>query len=371
MSAPLLFLLLLLGCLNLGFTYPPAVVDAREDELPIYASQVPAIVRLQPPPVTAEHYAVIDGETGALIAGRGADARIAPASTTKIATAIVALERGRLDDMVRIDVDRAELGDSSLMGLVLGDRVSLRDLLYGLLLPSGNDAAIAIARHIAGDEARFAALMNAKAAELGLKNTHFVNPHGLDDPDHYSSARDLAMLGRYAMQLPEFATIVGQREHTAQGANNVYRMVNTNHLLGRYPGVDGVKTGFTENARQALVASATREGRRVFTAVVRSEDRLADTPPLLDYYFDNFETRSIALPASAVFSLPLSEGKPLGLAPRPVPRVVLPSWQWPYVRAAVWLDAASINGQRDESRVGLAGYYLGRKLLAEAPVYAR
>jgi D-alanyl-D-alanine carboxypeptidase (penicillin-binding protein 5/6) len=148
-------------------------------------------------------------------------------------------------------------------------------------------------------------------------------------------------------------------------------MVNTNHLLGRYPGVDGIKTGYTENAMQALVSTASRDGRRVFVAVVRSEDRIADTIPLLDYYLDNFSRRQLAIPNNALNSRQLADGKAAALAPRPVPQLSLPSWQWPYVRPVLWLDEAVPDNLAAEMRLGFVGYYLGNRLLTEAPLYAR
>src|SRR3990172_91439 len=177
-------------------------------------------------------------------------------------TALLALERGQLDRLVRVDVDASQLGYSSVMGLRPGEELTLEDLLYGLLLPSGNDAALAVAGHLGGSVARFVDLMNQRAAELGLVNTHFANPHGLDAPEHYSSAADLVRLARTAMANPTFAKIVSTRERTVRGKLATYELRNTNRLLGTYPGVDGVKTGSTDAAGQCLVAAAQRGGGR-------------------------------------------------------------------------------------------------------------
>ncbi len=357
------------GFLNLGFG-PPALVDASETSLPLYPSLLGELRRLELPEVGAAAFAIVDGSTGALLAGQESHRRLPPASTTKIATAIVALERGRLEDLVKVDVDSQELADSSLMGLVPGDTVSLRDLLYGLLLPSGNDAAIAIARHIAGSEERFVLLMNAKVEELGLKNTHFVNPHGLDDPNHYSSAFDLSMLARYAMNNPVFATIVSTREYTAAGQLRRYQMYNTNHLLFRYAGVDGVKTGYHERALQTLVASASRDGRRVYATVLGSNDRIGDTIPLLDYYFANFATGELDLRPSPLSEVAGPQGGLQRLRATPAPEVTLPAWQFPFVRPVVWLDG-EVPAKDGAMRLGFVAFYLGERLLAEAPVYGR
>src|SRR5262249_27585379 len=158
-------------------------------------------------------------------------------SRTRLMTAVLALERGGLDDVVAIDVDYRQLGDSSTMGLLPGERLTLEDLLYGLLLPSGNDAAIAIARHVAGSEEASAERRNARAPQLGLSATRFANPHGLDAADHYSSPLDILTLGRFAMGSPLFRQIVGTKQSTVQGRRS-YTLVNTNRLLGVAPGVD-------------------------------------------------------------------------------------------------------------------------------------
>ena len=184
-----------------------------------------------------------------------------------------------------MNVDSRRMRGSTVMGLVPGERLSLEDLLYGLLLPSGNDAALAIAEHVSGSLDAFVALMNERAAELGLADTHFVNPHGLDGAGHYSSAYDLALLTRAAMQRPDFRRIVSTRYYVAHGALNVYELGTLNPLYGRIAGVDGVKTGFTRGARQAIVGSVLRDGHRVYVVVLRAADRTADSLALLNWTF--------------------------------------------------------------------------------------
>jgi len=368
----LLTIALLAGFLNLGFG-PPAILDASEGSLPLYPSQLPAIKQMRPPEVGAEAYAVIDGETGEMVAGKQAHEHLPPASTTKIATAIVAIERGDLDATVRIlpeDVDAKKLPDSSMMGLVAGEELSLRDLLYGLMLPSGNDAALAIARQVGGSEARFMDMVNAKFRDLGLQDSHYVNPHGLDDPDHYTSPYDLAMLARYAMANPEFATIVGTRQYVVQGRLHRYELTNLNPLLPSYNGADGVKTGYTENALQTFVGSVTRDGHRVIVAVMRSHDRLADTLPLLDYYFANLACRTLDLPSNALNRIG-GDGRGRDVRVRPAPVVCRPAWQLPFIRSSVWLDDAADAVSDPGARLGFAGFYLGQSLLAEAGIYER
>jgi D-alanyl-D-alanine carboxypeptidase len=169
------------------------------------------------------------------------------------------------------------------MGLRPGMEIRLLDLLYGLLLPSGNDAALAIAQYIAGSTPDFVDLMNQRAQDLGLEDTHFVNPHGLDDPNLYSSAFDLAVLGRHFMANPLLAQIV--RTRVWQPAWEEEPLINDNGLLEHYPGLDGVKIGLTERAGQTMLASAQRGGRRLFVTVLGSRDRYGDVTSLLDWAF--------------------------------------------------------------------------------------
>jgi D-alanyl-D-alanine carboxypeptidase len=247
------------------------------------------VLPLAPPPVTAPEVAVVDDDSGLLLYGRAAHAREAPASTTKIATAIVTLEHApALDGIVRVTVDGAAMAaadGSSIMGLAPGERVSIRTLLYGLLLPSGNDAAEQLARSVAESREQFVEWMNATAADdLHLADTHFVNPSGLDAAEHYASAYDLAMLARRAMRDDTFRDIVATPSFRSDG----FLLSGHNPLIGAYPGADGVKTGTTDAAGKAIVGSATRGGHRVFVVVMHSDDVLADSTALFDWAWQSF-----------------------------------------------------------------------------------
>lgn len=244
------------------------------------------------PQVSAVGAVVVDERSGAVIYEKDSRLQRAPASITKIVTAIVAIERAKPSDVVDVTYDPGELIDSTLMGVGVGDRISLEDLLYGLMLPSGNDAALAIASHVAGSERSFADLMNEKMKALGLMDSHFVNPHGLDARGHYSTAYDMAMVSRYAMLNPLFRQLAAARTHPVtlrrSGENMSYDVYNLNKLLAIYPGADGIKVGFTENALRTIVGSATRGNHRIYAALLGSTDLWSDTPALLDYVFDNF-----------------------------------------------------------------------------------
>jgi D-alanyl-D-alanine carboxypeptidase len=173
---------------------------------------------------------------------------------------------------------------SSVLGIEPGDNVALATLLYGMMLPSGNDAAEQVAIALAPSRQVYLDWMNQKAAELGLQDTHFTNPSGLDAAEHYSRAYDMALLGRAAMQHPTFRTLAGARRYTNDG----FSMTNLNRLLGVYAGADGVKIGSTRRAGKTMVASATRQGQRVYVTVMHSTDLPGDTARLLDWVWRTF-----------------------------------------------------------------------------------
>ena len=240
------------------------------------------------PSISAAAAVVVDHASGAVLWEFNGHERRAPASLTKIATAILAIEGSDLDGWAAVDVDSRQMPGSSLMGLRPGDCFQVRDLAYGLMLPSGNDAALAIGRHIAGSDAAFVAQMNTLAARLGLQDTTFTDPHGLGGPDHRTSAHDIAMMARYGMTLPQFTEIVSASSWTAIGSRTI-RLQNVNRFLSSYTDADGVKTGFTEEAGRTLAASATRNGHRVYVVVLDAPDRFDDASDLLDWVFAQFQ----------------------------------------------------------------------------------
>lgn len=242
-----------------------------------------------PPPVTASAWIVYDELTDSVLAERSADTARPMASITKIMTVVVALENGSLEEGVLISEDAAATGGQEI-GLVAGETVSLGSLVRAALIRSGNDAAAAIAEHIGGSIDGFARMMNERAAELGMDNTHFVNPHGLDATGHYSSPRDMLIVGRHAMSLPAFAEIARARmmvfPDSPTGAQR--SASNTNRILNTYDGVIGVKTGETPRAGLTYVGAAERHGRRVFAVVFNSigqRAHLSDAVELFDWAF--------------------------------------------------------------------------------------
>lgn len=256
--------------------------------LAVFFMQI-TIVHAQIPRITAKSAAVIDVQTGRILYAHNADQKMPIASLTKIMTAIVAIEEGDLKDKVKAS-KRAVRTEGSSIYLREGEEMTLEDLLYGLMLRSGNDAAVAIAEHIGGSIEGFAYLMNEKAQYIGLTSSHFVNPHGLDHPDHYSTARDLAILTAYALKNPTFQKIVATKVKTAplEGYDWDRKWINKNKMLRMYKGADGVKTGYTKIAQRCLVSSATKDGRQIAVVVINDPNDWNDSARLLDYGFDQF-----------------------------------------------------------------------------------
>ena len=238
--------------------------------------------------VSAEKAVVLDAATGRMLYEKNADERSLIASTTKIMTALIVCQQCNVLDRVRISAEAVGVEGSS-MYLQEGEVLTVQELLYGLMLRSGNDAAAALAIHCGGTVEGFAELMNDKARELGLANTHFVNPHGLDAPDHYSTARDLAVLSAYAMEDPIFARTVGAKTVTVGERT----LKNHNKLLWQLPGCEGIKTGYTRAAGRILVSSAAREGRRLICVTINAPDDWNDHKNLLEKGFADYSLQQI------------------------------------------------------------------------------
>jgi D-alanyl-D-alanine carboxypeptidase (penicillin-binding protein 5/6) len=242
------------------------------------------------PQVQARAAVLMDAETGQVLYAKNAHKPLPPASLTKIMTAIVVLERCDLDAVVKAS-KRAVNTQASSMHLRVGEEVKVRDLLYALMLRSANDAAVALAEHAAGSVEAFAQLMNEKAKSLGAKHTHFVNPHGLHDPRHVSTAYDLACITRYAMQNETFRAIVKTPYYIVERSLNQddLWMVNKAKFLQEYPYAEGVKTGYTNQAGYCFAGSAFRDGWRLITVVLNSPQRVADTIALMEHGFNDWE----------------------------------------------------------------------------------
>lgn len=239
------------------------------------------------PYLTAKSAILIDVPSAVVLYEKNPDEKLFPASTTKIMTALVSLDHYQVNTPIYISQFKKE---GAQMGLVIGDTVTVNSLLYGLLVNSGNDAASVLANHYPGGENAFVKEMNQKAGELHLTQTHFVDADGFSEPGHYMSALDLARLSTFALKNPLFAKIVNTKVTDVPDYNykKLYHLENINKLLGMLPGINGIKTGWTEEAGECLVASAERNGHFLVSVILGSSDRFGETKVLLDWGFNNF-----------------------------------------------------------------------------------
>lgn len=236
--------------------------------------------------LSGSSYILMDEESGRILLEREAYKKMSMASTTKIMTALIAIENGNLEDKVVIDSESAGVEGSSIY-LQAGEIVSLKDLLYGLMLRSGNDSSLAIAKHIGGSEADFLTMMNEKAKLIKAVNTNFANPHGLSHTDHYSTAYDLALITKEAFKNQIFREIFATKTYIANREKNNY-FVNKNKTLWEYKWGDGGKTGYTMQSGRCLVSSAKKNGMRLIAVSLNARNWFKDNYKLFDYGFDNF-----------------------------------------------------------------------------------
>ncbi len=248
------------------------------------------------PDINSRAAVVIDRSSNTILYGKNEKEKRKMASTTKIMTALVVIENANLDDVVTISKKAAGTGGSRL-GLKTNDQITVNNLLYGLMLCSGNDAAVALAEHVGGSVEEFAVLMNSKANDLGLLNTHFVTPHGLDKDEHYTTAYELALLSNYALKNETFAKIVNTK-YTSITINDYSKSLhNTNELLGVLNGVYGIKTGFTNGANRCLVTACKRENLDIICVVLGADTksfRTKDSIKLIEYAFANYSNVNIS-----------------------------------------------------------------------------
>lgn len=250
---------------------------------------------------TADCACIMNVATGEVVFSKNIEERRAMASTTKIMTAVIAIESGNMDDVVTVSAGAANQEGSS-MYIEAGMEVYLRDLVYGLMLCSGNDAAVSIAEHISGSVEDFADLMNKKAKELGANDTHFVNPSGLYDDQHYTTAGDLAVIARYAMQIPEFRDVVSCTHYKAQPLNTKTALEFNNHnkLLKKYEGATGIKTGYTKKAGRCLVSSAMRDDMEFIAVTLNAPDDWKNHAEMLDYAFSHYYPKKVISKGSII-----------------------------------------------------------------------
>lgn len=241
------------------------------------------------PSVSAQSAVVIDIESGRILYQKNMNLKLPMASTTKVLTALVAIENGKLENPVKINKTATNIEGSSIY-LKEGEIIKLKDLLYGLMLCSGNDAACAIAEHIGGNIVNFVKMMNKKAADIGAVNSHFTNPHGLHNADHYTTAYDLALISRKAMLNSNFKKIVGTKLWVAEREGNGYKyFYNKNKVLTQYNGGTGIKIGYTKKSGRCLVASGKRGDMEVICVVLNAPDWFNDSYRLMDFVFSKYK----------------------------------------------------------------------------------
>jgi D-alanyl-D-alanine carboxypeptidase (penicillin-binding protein 5/6) len=323
------------------------------------------------PPIEARAWMLIDARTGEPLVSHAAARQLPIASTTKLMTAYVALHDLPLGRIVHAVPYRAEYGES-LLGLRRGQRISVRDLLYGLILRSGNDAAYNLALAAAGSEARFVRQMNRYAAALGLADTHYANPVGLDQRGNHSSARDLATLTQRLLRIPAFARIADSRSALLRSMRPPRRIETINELLRMAPWVTGVKTGHTFGALYVLVGSGRRKGVELISVAIGAptdEDRFSDNLRLLDYGFRQYERRRPIRAGRALADpgvrysddeLPLRAARSVAVGVRPQQRLSVA------VRAPGEVEGPIRRGQR----LGSATVFIDGRRVAEVPLRA-
>lgn len=280
-------------------------VPAEYEAFPVIASSA------QVGDISAASAVLVNADTGDVLFQKSADERLSMASTTKIMTALVAIETVALDSVITVTEESVGVEGSSVY-LCAGEQLTLEELLYALLLESANDAAVAIAIGVAGSIEAFVALMNERAEALGLCDTHFENPHGLDGQTHYTTARELAMITKAALANEAFAAIVGTAKKTIEfeldGIHSERLLINHNRLLRLYEGAVGVKTGYTKRSGRCLVSCAERNGVRLIAVTLNAPDDWDDHTKMLDFGFNTYEMVTLCDPLEISVMLPLVNG---------------------------------------------------------------
>ncbi|EJL25977.1 D-alanyl-D-alanine carboxypeptidase family protein [Brevibacillus sp. BC25] len=324
-----------------------------------------------PPSLSAEGAALIDVESGRILYSKNGTKKMRIASLTKTMTAIVAIEMGKLDAQVTVPPQAVGVEGSSIY-LKNGEKLTLEELLYGLMLRSGNDAAVTIATHIGGSVPGFTYLMNEKAAMIGMEHTNFTNPHGLDDSNqHYSTAEDMAKLSAYALHNPVFRQIVSTKvkDISWEGEQWDRRLLNKNKMLHLYNGADGVKTGYTKIAKRCLASSATRDGRQLATITLNASDDWNDSAKLMDWGFANYPLQELVKKGQEV-----KPDTPVTLEPG-IHLVATNAFQYPLqtaeaeeIHKRVVMGESTVTAKMNGQLAGFLQLYLKEKMIGQVPL---
>ena len=328
-----------------------------------------ALVQAEPN-LSAAGYLLLESATGQVLTEKNGYEQRPPASTTKILTCITALDLAHLDEIATVTINADRVGDASIY-LTAGEKFTLESLLQGALIKSGNDATVAIAEQVAGDERLFMDLANRKARTLGAVRTEFYNPHGLPHPKHVTTAYDLALIANYAMGNPVFAEMVKTRETSISSLNSRRKvnLKNTNKLLWNDPRIIGVKTGTTDRAGKCLVTAAEHEGRILIGVVLKSGDRFGNSQRLLDWGFQQFCLQGLPETAQCMV-LDVKHGTPTCITVRPAYQ---PVWSLPEgteISIDLELPASLVAPIRQGETVGKIIVMTKGELLEEVPLIA-
>lgn len=322
------------------------------------------------PAISAKYAVLVEMNTGQLIAEKNGYDKASMASTTKIMTSLLLCELCDLDEEIVATKEMVTVEGSS-MGLQEGDRVHYRDLLYGMLLASGNDAANTTAISIAGSIEKFAELMNKKAKELGMTSTHFVTPSGLDDEEHYTTAYDMAKLAVYAMKNTDFAEACASKTATLEYGNPPYRRTLKNHnkLLQYYEGAIGIKTGFTKKSGRCLVSCAVKDGMGVIAVTLNAPSDWSDHATMLDYGFSQLETHELYTPTDIWNIAAANTNDTLEVAFTPPTATLLPE-QFDKVTFKTELERFIFAPVKKGQKLGSVTYYIDGQKIASADITA-
>ncbi|MED4581468.1 D-alanyl-D-alanine carboxypeptidase [Brevibacillus choshinensis] len=323
------------------------------------------------PGLSAESAALIDVASGRILYAKNGTKKMRIASLTKTMTAIVAIESGKLNEVVTVPQEAVGVEGSSIY-LKKNEKLTLEELLYGLMLRSGNDAAVTIATHVGGSLPGFVYMMNEKAALIGMNHTNFTNPHGLDDSNmHYSTAEDMVKLSAYALRNPVFRQIVSTKvkDISWEGEQWDRRLLNKNKMLHLYNGADGVKTGYTKLAKRCLASSATRDGRQLATITLNASDDWSDSAKLMDWGFANFPMKEIVSQKENVKpDTPITLEAGTQLVTMNAFRYPLQQSEADEVHKRIVLGESIINGKMNGKLVGFMQIYLKENMIGQVPL---
>lgn len=333
---------------------------------------VPASAESEPElKLSAVSAVLMNADTGTIIGNKNPNEQRAIASITKIMTALLTIEAGNLDKQFVVDSYAIKVEGTS-MGLRADDIVTRRALLYGMMLPSGNDAANAAAVSVSGTAEKFVALMNRRAAEIGMMNTHFANPHGLDQEGHYSTAYDMALLTKTAIANPLFKSVCSTKSISQEYGNPPYTrwLKNNNKLLNMYDGAFGVKTGFTDAARRCLVGAAERDGVTLITVTLSAADDWNDHIKMFDYGFSVVKRMPVTYDTSGLFVESAGCGEKIPVKLKDIIYLPLSTEEMSRVKIKPALKPFLYSGFASGDYAGMLEIYFDNKLYKTAPLYA-